>query len=415
MRKYLIIIAGWHYIDNGFYETIKRLCEDNLNVDVFISSHKEKTEIDINVFKIITTIPRLRIHCFENIGYDWGMYSQAVDYLGSLIMQYEYICFMHDDIEIIDNKILSVFSDFLEQHSLIVAGNCGNPVLYPFKKTHPHVIEWARLSEWKIDIKSERWNTVRGSFFMTQKQLFEKLKRIPYRNGQHSGFGNWGVIVFGGVVADLFGINAIKTISDEDLTSPYITEYKRGKNESNIDNNKKVSYTINERMLKVHFGCGKKYLDGYLNIDQSPDSVADVVDDVMSIRFDDNSVSEFVMYHFIEHLNKYDAENFLNNLYRYLCPGGTLIIEAPDIVKVAKLIIDNKNNYTELEGGAYGLRGFYGEPFAKMEFGDYHKWGYSEYTLSEKLRQIGYSKIYLEHPVTHGARSNRDLRIVAIK
>ncbi len=419
MKKYLIIVAGWHYIRNNFYETLIEILNENENTDLFISSHKKNDEVDKYFLDLFNASKRIIFKEFENIGYDWGMYSQCIDFLGEKINKYDYICFLHDDIEIKQKNFLSVFSDYIESNNLIMLGNCKNASLFPFQKTHPHVIEWLRLSKWKFEIKIEKWSSIRGSCFMVKRELFNKFPGIPYKNGSHPGYGNWGVISFSGIISSLFGTEAVKTISDEDLDSDYICEYHRGENKKKLSGNKEILFnyekTVKEAELKINIGCGLKYMEGYLNIDISEKSNADVIGNIMEIFFKPDSVSEFLMYHFIEHLDRFNAEKLMAKLYSELKKDGRLIIECPDLLKVSKLIIKNRKKLDELENGAYGFRGFFGEPFENMPVFDYHKWGYTEFTLSEKLKKIGFDKIKIEKPLSHGQRSNRDLRIVAIK
>lgn len=413
IEKKLIIIAGWYFYKNGFYESIIDIASKDNDVDVFISSHKKINDIDSSVLSLIHKIPRCTIIYFENYGYDWGMYSKAISFIGGNYKDYKYICFIQDDVEIIDLDFLNVFINHIESKNLKVLGNSFNVKEYPFKLTHPHVIEWLRLSEWQYSIKSESWSTVRGSFFVVKSEIFDFIKSIPYKIGHHSGFGNWGVISFSGMVSDLFGINSISTISNEYLRSDYIIEYYRGEKQEN-DKDFNYNYTIVKRPFKIHLGCGQSYMDGYLNIDHTS-NLADIKTDILSLEFDENSLDEVLMYHVIEHFNRFDADKLIKNIYKWLKKDSALIIECPDIEKVAILILENKRNIDELENGAYGIRGFYGEPFPEMNFGDYHKWGYSEFTLKYKLFKTGFSQIRVEKPQSHGKRYNRDLRIVGIK
>ena len=68
-----------------------------------------------------------------------------------------------------------------------------------------------------------------------------------------------------------------------------------------------------------------------------------------------------------------------------------------------------------LNDSPWGLRSYYGEPFQNMHFADYHKWAYSEFTLTSILLEIGFSKVYKRKPQIHGQRQQADLRIIAIK
>lgn len=54
----------------------------------------------------------------------------------------------------------------------------------------------------------------------------------------------------------------------------------------------------------------------------------------------------------------------------------------------------------------------YGDPNPENPF-HMHKWGYTPLTLSDILRQAGFTNITREIPQTHVAR--RDMRMIAIK
>lgn len=443
MKKYLIIITGWHYSNNKFYNDIKRVSDKFTNADVFISSHKPMSEIDKKTLETIKKIKNCKIHSFENIGYDWGAFSQALDYLKKTKLNYKYIFFMHDDIEIKNIDFLDIFSQFIEKEKIVVAGNCKNQnqFLHPWPKTHPYIIEWARQSEWKIEISSKAWNTVRGSFFVAKKEIFKKIKKIPFKKGNNIRFGNWSLITFAGEVSDKFGKDSIKAISENYLVSPYITEYERGiKNYLYILNQsykriltnrfdkiislfKKIieKYHQMNRIstpkggLKIHLGCGNNNLPGYLNVDASEQSCADIVCSVKNIDFKKNAISEILMHHLIEYLDKFEAEELFKKIYAWLRPKGVLIIEYPHMVKVARLVIKNKDNIVRLKNGPYGFRDFYGESVKKMENWDYPRQGYSELSLKSKLKKIGFAKIKSENPISHLRRGNHNLRIIAIK
>jgi predicted SAM-dependent methyltransferase len=431
MKKYLIIIAGWHYLHNGFYESITDLAVSHKNVSIFIASHKGQIQIDTSLLNSIKRIPRCTINFFDNVGYDWGAYAQALDALTDKVQNYDYICFMHDDIEIIDNNFLTVFADFIENQKLKVAGNCRNAIHYPFPDKYPYILEWARLSPWQMTIKAKRWSTVRGSFFMVKPIIFKKIKKLPFRDGDHRGFGNWGVILFGGMVTDHFGIDSLKTISIDELQSPYIIEYNRGekdyflkiKNTLTSYIHRLLSPRKRERLttppkqtgVKINVGCGKMYLEGYLNIDSADKRKADVIADITTLDLKNGTVGEILMYHVIEHLNKYEAEDLFRKIYGWLNDDGRLIIECPDIAKVAALLLEHQADVEELENGPEGIRGLYGEAFPKMGIGDYHKWGYSEFTLKTKLMKTGFAQVIVEKPLSHGQKIHRDLRVVAYK
>ncbi|MDO8664763.1 MAG: methyltransferase domain-containing protein [Candidatus Liptonbacteria bacterium] len=92
----------------------------------------------------------------------------------------------------------------------------------------------------------------------------------------------------------------------------------------------------NELKLKLHLGCGEKYLSGYVNIDypQSEHSVikvkADIYSDMLDLHYSENSVAEIRSHHLFEHFSRAEALALLMKWRRWLKPGGKLVIETPD-------------------------------------------------------------------------------------
>ncbi len=58
--------------------------------------------------------------------------------------------------------------------------------------------------------------------------------------------------------------------------------------------------------LKLNLGCGRRKLDGYVNIDKSPVFAPDVVLDLEALPwpFETGSVSEILAIHVLEHLGQ---------------------------------------------------------------------------------------------------------------
>ena len=85
-----------------------------------------------------------------------------------------------------------------------------------------------------------------------------------------------------------------------------------------------------DRNLRLHFGCGPNYKQGWVNIDLSPN--ADLQLDLREpIPLCSASAEIAYSEHFFEHL-KYptDALGFLAECHRLLRPGGTFSIGVPD-------------------------------------------------------------------------------------
>ena len=81
--------------------------------------------------------------------------------------------------------------------------------------------------------------------------------------------------------------------------------------------------------LRLHLGCGNNSLPGYVNIDKY-NRQADRLMDVGRLDYPDNSVSEVLTSHMIEHVPLSEFQAMLLEWKRVLKPGGRLTIRCPN-------------------------------------------------------------------------------------
>lgn len=111
--------------------------------------------------------------------------------------------------------------------------------------------------------------------------------------------------------------------------------------------------------MKLHLGCGEKYLDGYINIDYPPSkhSVikvrADVYHDVRTLSYPEHSIDEIRSHHLFEHFLRADAIALLMRWRRWLKPGGKLMIETPDFLSCAALYANAVTQKRRMEIGRH--------------------------------------------------------------
>jgi SAM-dependent methyltransferase len=81
--------------------------------------------------------------------------------------------------------------------------------------------------------------------------------------------------------------------------------------------------------LKLHLGCGKSVLPGYIGVDLSPQLGVSVVCDLSKKPwpFEDSSVEQCVMFNLLEHLS--DTIKVMEELWRVSRPGGIVHIQVP--------------------------------------------------------------------------------------
>jgi hypothetical protein len=167
------------------------------------------------------------------------------------------------------------------------------------------------------------------------------------------------------------------------------------------------------KKIRLHIGCGSQIKDGYINIDEF-NPKADLRKSILDLDFNGNSITTIEGYMVFEHLSFFEAQQFLAKAYNMLKRGGNIIVEIPDIEKVARLIICFSDNAYFINNGAFGLRGIFGAPLTKMTIGDYHKWGYSPTSAKWIFENAGFTKIRISDGYSH-CYPLRDMRIEATK
>lgn len=81
---------------------------------------------------------------------------------------------------------------------------------------------------------------------------------------------------------------------------------------------------------KLHVGCGKVHLDGWINIDNQNLPTVDVVADVTT-GLDFKNVEAVYAEHFLEHLRVDGAMAFLKNCHQILADDGLIRLSTPNL------------------------------------------------------------------------------------
>jgi hypothetical protein len=144
-------------------------------------------------------------------------------------------------------------------------------------------------------------------------------------------------------------------------------------------------------MIKLHLGCGQKYMEGYLNIDYPPSdhtvqksSVADEFHNLYELNYKADTIDEIRLHHVFEHFPRVDACAFLSAWNTWLKTNGRLHIEVPDFET------SFKKNFSLLNRSKYegvGLRHIFGSQEAHWAV---HYEGYSHKRLEKILLLFGF-------------------------
>jgi SAM-dependent methyltransferase len=159
----------------------------------------------------------------------------------------------------------------------------------------------------------------------------------------------------------------------------------------------------NSRDLKLHIGCGKGLLDGWVNIDISPAPLAMNV--LWGLPFKDQSVDVVFVSHLLEHLFfPRDVKAFLAELRRVLAPEGIVRLVVPDVEKCIEAYRMNDRKFFESRRETWSwwpenptrLEDFLGYAGAGAEpayLFESHKYGYDFETLQRVLADAGFENI----------------------
>lgn len=106
--------------------------------------------------------------------------------------------------------------------------------------------------------------------------------------------------------------------------------------------------------MKLHLGCGEKYLHGFKHVDILPFDHVDYKTDINNLSiFNDSTVSEIYACHVLEHIKRADIQNVLKEWYRVLEVNGILRLAVPNFEAIVQEYLQN-NNLSKLQGLLYG-------------------------------------------------------------
>jgi predicted SAM-dependent methyltransferase len=138
--------------------------------------------------------------------------------------------------------------------------------------------------------------------------------------------------------------------------------------------------------LKLHLGCGPRYIAGFVHVDILPAAHVDIVGPVEQLPMADASVSLIYASHILEHFGRYEYKAVLREWFRVLQPGGILRLAVPDFAACAAIYYES--------GLVDGLSGLVGLIVGgQRDSNDYHKMIFDEESLRRDLLDLGFRDV----------------------
>ena len=146
------------------------------------------------------------------------------------------------------------------------------------------------------------------------------------------------------------------------------------------------------RRFKLHFGCGSRILEGWVNIDGFPAVGIDYVTDLrVALPFSDNSADFIFTEHVLEHLDaEKDTPFILREFHRILSPEGKIRIIVPDVEKFCAAYMKKDAEWFSIACPDFS------EPAAALNsvfLSHFHRFVYDYPALSGFLLKAGFQEV----------------------
>lgn len=151
--------------------------------------------------------------------------------------------------------------------------------------------------------------------------------------------------------------------------------------------------SLPDRDLCVHLGCGYRPKKDWINVDQARGPQVQVVWDLRhGLPFADESCSAVFSEHFIEHITKEEAANFLGECHRVLQPKGVLRISTPDAELFFRAYAGDRE-FLAHSGFSKPIDTPVDRVNDMMREDGQHLWSYDEELLTLMFQRAGFSRV----------------------
>ena len=154
---------------------------------------------------------------------------------------------------------------------------------------------------------------------------------------------------------------------------------------------------------KLHLGCGKRFLEGFIHVDVEPHPNVQYVRDIGDLSiFDSGTIDEIYCSHAFEYFDSKEAGLILKEWFRVLKNDGKIFITVPDFSALIK-IYQNSGNIGSVIGP---IMGRWENP--KNNEVIFHKTIWDLKSLSQAFIESGFSSITEFNPIGYLADLDPD-------
>jgi len=137
--------------------------------------------------------------------------------------------------------------------------------------------------------------------------------------------------------------------------------------------------------MKLHLGCGKRYIPGFIHIDAIDYPHVDHVATIDNLSFlGDDSVDLIYNCHVLEHFKRREIAKVLGEWLRVLKPGGILRISVPDFASLCEVYQRHGHKLELVIGALFGRQDY-------LYNIHYNVFDYS--TLLRTLEEAGFANV----------------------
>lgn len=155
-------------------------------------------------------------------------------------------------------------------------------------------------------------------------------------------------------------------------------------------------------MIKLDIGSGGDKRKGFISVDLYT-SQADVKASMDNLPYDEGTVDEIYSSHALEHMGKFEVPKVLREWFRVLKPSGTLEVRVPDLAWCVQHWLKHQSST------GWELDIIFGN---QNHAGEFHKTGFTSYTLMRYVQNAGFTIVDLTRIKTHGQET---LKLIARK